>query len=296
MSVVAVISHERKNPSEIHRLHEALAREGIEPIWHAVQRSREAPDRVRDALEAGADLIFARGGDGMVQRCAGALSHTDAALAIVPAGTANLFASSLKIPKNVADAVAIGLHGGRRLFDLGRLNGEHFAVFAGAGFDAWMVGGAPRKLKKRWGRAAYLWSGLKSLGRPPFRAKVRVDGTHWYDGKATCVLLGNVGSLSASIHLFEDAQPDDGLLELGVVTAQGRIEWLRTLARTVLGDAQKSQFVRITRGRSIDVRLNHAVAYELDGGVRKKTRAMQIEIDPAALTVCVPSTVAAVRE
>jgi diacylglycerol kinase (ATP) len=293
MSIVAVISHSRKNASEIHRLHDALSREGIAPIWHDVQRSRDAPDRVRDALEAGADLIFARGGDGMVQRCAGALSHANAALAIVPAGTANLFASSLKIPKNVDDAVAIGLHGRRRLFDLGRLNGEHFAVFAGAGFDAWMVGGARRKLKNRWGRAAYLWSGLKSLGRPPFRASVRVDGTHWYDGKATCVLLGNIGSLSAAIHLFEGARPDDGVLELGVVTAEGRIQWIRTLARTFLGDANRSQFVRMTRGRSIDIRLNHGIAYELDGGVRKKTRAMHVAIEPAALTVCVPRFVGA---
>jgi diacylglycerol kinase family enzyme len=56
-------------------------------------------------------------------------------MAIVPAGTANLLAGNLGIPRDLTEAVRIGVHGARRVLDLGRVNGEHFAVMAGAGFD-----------------------------------------------------------------------------------------------------------------------------------------------------------------
>ena len=50
----------------------------------------------------------------------------------MPAGTANLLASNLGIPKDIEQAVAIGLSGERRQLDVGRLNGERFGVMAGA--------------------------------------------------------------------------------------------------------------------------------------------------------------------
>ena len=62
------------------------------PIWHEVQKSKQAPKRVEKALAAGADLVFAWGGDGTVQRCIDAMAGSDATLAILPAGTANLLA------------------------------------------------------------------------------------------------------------------------------------------------------------------------------------------------------------
>ena len=102
-------------------------------------KSRQAPKQVRSALEQGADLIFVWGGDGMVQRCVDVVAGTDATMAILPAGTANLFASNLGMPKHIDAAVEVGLHGGRRKLDVGAMNGERFAVMAGVGFDARVI-------------------------------------------------------------------------------------------------------------------------------------------------------------
>jgi diacylglycerol kinase family enzyme len=60
-------------------------------------------------------------------------------LAILPAGTANLLAANLHVPADLAGAARVGLHGHRRGLDTGSVNGEHFAVMAGAGFDASMI-------------------------------------------------------------------------------------------------------------------------------------------------------------
>ena len=62
-------------------------------------KSKQAPKQARAALEAGADLVFVWGGDGMVQRCADVLAGTGATMAVVPAGTANLLATNLGDPQ-----------------------------------------------------------------------------------------------------------------------------------------------------------------------------------------------------
>ncbi len=59
-----------------------------------------------------------------------------ATLAILPAGTANLLTTNLGIPKDLEQAVRIGVHGANLRIDVGRINGEHFAVMAGTGLDA----------------------------------------------------------------------------------------------------------------------------------------------------------------
>jgi len=98
--------------TELRRVLEAA---GIsKPLWCEVPKSGGAPAQVRRALEAGAELVFAWGGDGMVQRCVDVLAGSTVSLAIIPAGTANLFATNLGIPKDIEKAVAVGLRGERR--------------------------------------------------------------------------------------------------------------------------------------------------------------------------------------
>jgi diacylglycerol kinase family enzyme len=143
-------------------------------------------------------------------------------------------------------------------------------------------------LKERIGRAAYVWSGSRHLREEAFDAEIRVDGNDWFEGRATCILLGNLGDVFAGVEVFPDARPDDGLLELGVVTAEGLVQWARTLARTAVGDPTRSPFVRSTKARSVKVKLDRKVRYELDGGDRSRVKAFTAEIEPAALTVCVP--------
>ena len=206
-----------------------------------------------------------------------------------PAGTANLFAGNLGIPQDIAQAVAIGLRGERRAVDVGRFNGERFAVMAGAGFDAAMIRDAGQNgLKDRFGRIAYVWTGSQNLRAKPFRAQIKVDGVGWYKGKASCILLGNVGDLFGGVEVFENARPDDGQLELGVVTAEGLLQWGRMLARTAVGTASQSPFAQTTKARSVKVKLNRKVLYELDGGDRTKAKRFTVEVEPRAVTVCVP--------
>ena len=291
MVKVAVVAHTGKTlGGGLPELRRVLEAAGVaDPFWCEVPKSRKAPAQVRRALDEGAELIVAWGGDGMVQRCVDVLAGSEVALAIIPAGTANLFATNLGIPSDIEGAVAVGLHGARRRVDLGRFNGERFAVMAGAGFDAAMIrDAADGSLKERFGRVAYVWTGSENLRSKPFRADIEVDGANWYKGKASCILLGNVGKLVGGVEAFEDARPDDGRLELGIVTAEGFLEWGRMIARAAVGPVDKSPLAQTTKARSVKVKLNRKVLYELDGGDRTKVKAFKVKVEPGAVTVCVP--------
>ncbi|HEV7526386.1 MAG TPA: YegS/Rv2252/BmrU family lipid kinase [Acidimicrobiia bacterium] len=291
MTSVAVIAHSGKSlGGGLPELRSILDMSGVtDPMWFEVPKSKKAPKRVRKALADGADLVFVWGGDGMVQQCIDVLAGSDAILAIIPAGTANLFATNLGIPKDLTAAVELGLHGDRRKFDVGVINGEHFAVMAGAGFDAVMIRDADGEMKDRFGRVAYLWTGAKHLRAKRVGTRVRVDGDTWFDGDTSCVLVGNVGKVMGDIAAFPDAHPDDGVLEVGIVTARGAWQWARTLAHMARGRAKSSPFVRTTRGKAIDVRFSKKVTYELDGGDRKPRARLRIKVKPSAITVCVPA-------
>jgi len=286
---VAVVAHAEKTlDGGLPELRRVLEAAGVEaPLWYEVPKAKAAPEQARRALDEGAELVFAWGGDGTVRRCIDVLAGSPASLAVLPAGTANLFATNLGIPKDIERAVAVGLRGDRRRIDVGRFGNERFAVMAGAGFDAAMIRNAD-DLKERIGRAAYLWSGSRNLRAASFGAAIEVDGTHWYEGRATCVLVGNLGEVFGGVEVFPDARPDDGMLELGVVTAEGLFQWARTLARTAVGNPSRSPFVRTTQAQSVKVRLDRKVRYELDGGDRSKVNSFKVKVEAGALCVCVP--------
>jgi diacylglycerol kinase (ATP) len=285
----AVVAHAGKTVGGgLPELRRTLEEAGVpDPIWTEVPKSKRAPAAVAEALEDGAELLIAWGGDGMVRRCVNALKDSQVPLAIVPAGTSNLFATHLGIERDIGQAVEVALRGDRRQLDVGRFDGERFAVMAGAGFDAAMIK-ASDDLKDRLGRAAYVVGGASKLDAEPFEAKIKIDGTPWYEGPASCILVGNVGELFGGIEVFADARPDDGKLDIGVLTSEGPVQLVRAAARTAVGSAEKSPFVRVTQGRKVRVKLDRKVRYELDGGDRKKVKSFKVDVEADAITVCVP--------
>jgi diacylglycerol kinase (ATP) len=290
VTAVGVIAHSAKQLGDgLGALRSSLAHHGIDdPLWREVPKSKFVPKQVDELRKAGVDLLFVWGGDGTVQRCIDAVGKAPVTLAILPAGTANLFASNLGIPKDLDEAVRIGLNGRRRVLDVGTVNGERFGVMGGTGLDAVMIRDADAGLKDRLGRFAYVVTGTRGVRRDPVRTLVEVDGMPWFKGPASCVLVGNMGDVLGGISAFPDARPDDGRLNVGIVTADGAVEWARTLARTVVGGAASSPFVQTTTATRIDVRLKTASPYELDGGDRPKTARLKFRVKPAAITVCVP--------
>jgi YegS/Rv2252/BmrU family lipid kinase len=291
---VAVVAHQRKVlGGGLDELRRRITDEGVdELLWYEVPKSRKAPKQVRKAIKAGIDLLVVWGGDGIVQRSIDVLARAKGGgkvpVAIIPAGTGNLLASNLGIPHDLEQAVEAAFRGRRRRIDLGRLNGEYFAVMAGVGFDGAMIRDTNRSMKDKLGKLAYVWTGLRHVNGSTPTARVLVDGVPWFDDEASCVLVGNVGTITGGIHAFDDAKLDDGWLDVGVATAQGAMQWARALGTMAVGRSDHSPFVRMTRARRIDVKLGSKLEYELDGGAREPVKRLSVQVAPGAVKICVP--------
>ncbi len=288
---VAVIAHSKKSlGGGLVELREVLARYGVtDPLWFEVPKSKKAPKYVQKAIDAGVDRVFVWGGDGTVQRSLNLLAGTGIAMAVLPAGTGNLFATNLGIPVDLEQAVQIGLAGDVRPIDVGRINGERFGVMAGVGADALMIRDADGGLKDRLGRGAYVLTGVKNVNKALVKARVDVDGKKFYSGRAGCVIVGNVSRVLGGIDAFDDATPHDGKLDVAVITATSPAQWARVLGRAAVGRTARAKYVEMTPGRRIDVRLKSSRLYQVDGGDRTKVQRLKIRVEPDALLVCLPN-------
>src|SRR5688572_25747135 len=124
MPSTAVVAHREKlTKSTAGDLKAALAKAGLgDALWIEVAKGSAAEGAAREALKEGAETIIVCGGDGTVRAAAAAVANTDSALAVVPAGTANLFATGLELPTKPDDIVELIIRGDRRTIDTGVCN------------------------------------------------------------------------------------------------------------------------------------------------------------------------------
>jgi diacylglycerol kinase (ATP) len=248
----------------------------------------------RDAVARGADVILSAGGDGTVMSIAAALSGTGVPLGIVPVGTGNLLARNLGLPLDVGTAIDVALDGDQRTIDLGRCTTDSdgvptvFAVMAGVGFDAAMMGDAPENVKAKGGWAAYVISGAKHLRDRSIAVGLRVDEGPRLTRQVSAVIVGNVGTLQGGLALMPDATPDDGLLDVVVLQPTRPIDWLRVIGRLVARRKKQDGQLERFRGRRIEIRLREPQPSQLDGDPQGDVRSMVLEALPGALVVRVP--------
>ena len=181
MTTVAVVCHAKKSMGGgLDELRSVLAHEGVEPLWFEVPKSRKAPAASKKAVRDGADLVFVWGGDGTVQRCLDAVAD-DAGRRRDPARRHGQPAGHQpRDPHHDRGGRAGRPPRPTPAARPRRINGEHFAVMAGAGLDALMIRDADRGLKDKAGRLAYVWTGVRNV-------KVRLE-------PMTIEVDGNVGS------------------------------------------------------------------------------------------------------
>ena len=255
-----------------------------EPLW--LETTVDDPGAGQAAAAAGAsvDLVIASGGDGTVTACAGALAGSGVPLAVLPTGTGNLLARNLALPLDLDDALVVALTGVNRPVDVGYANGRPFIVMAGLGFDARMLDVTTEPQKKRLGSAAYVLSGLRQLRHRPTRVTLRADSGRPIRRWASAVIIGNVGSLQAGIPLLPDAEPDDGLLDAVVLTAQGWAAWLAVAAHVLLRRRATGRVARLTF-RRLRVNVDRDQLWEVDGEVIGSTRELLINVQAGALLV-----------
>ena len=301
-----------------------------EARWFETAEDDPGGEAAGHALAAGCSLVIAAGGDGTVRAVASRLGMSDAGggdgpraeLGIVPLGTGNLLARNLEIPLgDPRAAFERALTGEGSALDLGVVSLPEsseareigFVVMIGFGVDAQMIEETDDELKAKAGWLAYVESlGRAASGTESVVFSLTVDNEPARDERAHTVLVGNCGSLQGGIPLLPDAEPDDGELDLLVLSADDAASWIDT-ARNVVWDnglkrllpgggtgstddsggsnnagedqAESSDSVSRLRARRISVELAEPRVLEVDGDTVGEVSSFEVRVLPGALRV-----------
>jgi len=143
---------------------------------------RTAGAIARENVNRGADLVLAAGGDGTINETAEGLIGSPAHFGILPAGTANVLATEMKLGSRFVRAAGRLRECTPHRISVGHLscgNGavsRHFLLMAGIGLDAHIVYRVSAPLKAATGKFAYWVAGWTLLGRRLAEFPVRVNG------------------------------------------------------------------------------------------------------------------------
>jgi YegS/Rv2252/BmrU family lipid kinase len=261
----------------------------------------------RQAAAGGAEVVVACGGDGTLNEVLNGLVGSDTALALVPAGTANVWAAEVGIAHDPAGALGL-LDAGRRIrvdtgiVQIGDAAPRRFLLMCSAGVDAGVVREVERHptLKRRIGRAAFALPSLRALlNASPVDATVTVDGV---ERKISLfiVLAGNTRLYGSVTRLADAALIDDGTLDL-VTFEAGPGGWLsqvvhrtRLAVRALRGGLHDAQIdgIEYARFSRAEIRPARSLPVQVDGefvGEAGPDAPLRLSIEPRSLTVVVPA-------
>jgi diacylglycerol kinase family enzyme len=257
------------------------------PRWFETSAEDPGRGQTRTAVDSGAEVVFVCGGDGTVMSAVSALVGTEVSMAVLPAGTGNLLAANLGLSTDLAAGLAIALEGGIRRLDVGTVEGRHFAVMAGMGFDAHMLDATSSTAKAHIGWPAYVLGAMKHLKDRPMRVTIRIDGAAPMRRRARSVLIANVGRLQGGVRLFGEAEPDDGVLDIAILTPNTLRNWA-ALGWGLLRRSRRVPSMDVFRGSHIDVISDRAQPRQLDGDLTEPSDRLVVEVIPQAFWLCVP--------
>jgi YegS/Rv2252/BmrU family lipid kinase len=276
---------------------ETAARNGWQPELMGTEAGESKGELVdhlhRYATAAGDRLVFAIGGDGTVRTCADALAYSGAALAIVPRGTANLFARALGVPGGLDAALRVGFGAEERLVDLAACegpggDGAAFAAMAGIGLDAAVVHSTPRFLKEHLGWVGYAAGALAHLGSRPHEFALSLDGGPPIARRAHSVVVGNVGILPGGFSILPGASVEDGRLDVGILSPQHVLGWAVMASRILAHGHDVDRQFEHHRASTVEVTTGTDLPRELDGDVIAPGRSLSVKVLPKALLVRAP--------
>jgi YegS/Rv2252/BmrU family lipid kinase len=183
--LILVVSPHAGHQEKLARARHAMAVRGLEVVGEiTLDKLHQLPDLLRSSGSP-PPIVVAAGGDGTVGAVANAVIATPAVLGILPLGTSNDFARSIKVPIHVENAVRLLSDGRVSRVDAGKLirDGEpprHFVHAAAAGINVQFARFATRAdLRARFGRLTYAVAmAIAMKERPIFTCEVESqDGT-----------------------------------------------------------------------------------------------------------------------
>ena len=237
------------------------------------------------AAAAAGEIAAAMGGDGLTGAVAGELRDGAGVLAVLPGGRGNDFARKLGIPADPVAACAL-LRNAEKRIDLAAVGDRTYLGILSAGLDS----DANRLANENTlplGTAVYAYAALRALAAwKPARWTVSVDGeTREFDGYT--VAVSNSGVYGSGMYLVPDADLEDGLLDVVIVSDVSKRRWLANLPKVFKGTHLDEPGLELLRGRSVSFQADRPFTAYADGDPIAELPAT-VDVVPGTLRVLAP--------
>lgn len=237
---------------------------------------------LRRAVKEGREKIAIAGGDGTIHTAIQTLAGTETALGIVPQGTINNFATSLRLPLDLPSALRT-LHDGEvKAVDLGYACNMYFAESAGVGIfaNALSVYGADANKNLLRGLMAFM---KIMMNLKPSRVMLTVDGERHEEPAIFCAAM-NTFRIAQGFAIAPGARLTDGKLDvviLGNLSRRELVTYYRAIRQQTHPTLPKT---KITQASHIKIEARRKLPVHVDDKVRGST-PVEIEARPGALKV-----------
>jgi diacylglycerol kinase (ATP) len=261
----------------------------LEPAALRVTRRRgDAEKFAREAAREKCGCVVAAGGDGTLNEVInGIATHArEVCLGLVPLGTGNDFARSLKLPLNVEENIDILRSQKSTPIDLVRIRSDHTRYFvnvSAGGFSCHVAERLTAKVKRAWGPLAYLRSAAAALPQlHAYETVVVFDDEERLTVDLYNVVIGNGRFVAGGLPIAPKADPADGLLDVILIPKRPGPEMALLAAEIVLGKHASNSAVIFRHAKKIAVRSQPGMWFNVDGESVGKAPAV-FQIIPGAL-------------
>jgi len=296
-----VVNPSARRLPPLQRIQEAadwLRTRGWDVALETTSAPGEATHLARRAASRGHSVVVACGGDGTIHEVVNGLAGSEAVLAVIPGGTANVWAKDARLPRAPLEAARI-INGGRcRRIDLGLIEWEgrsgrkaesrYFLLMVGVGLDAHVVARVSQGWKRRLGAAAYVLTGAReALFYRSQPVELELDGRERLSLRLGWMLAGNTRCYGGVKRIASRALADDGLLELLIFPGYNLLRATGYGLAMLTGRHHGAPGVIYRQAAEIEVAGPSSLPVQADGEFVGYT-PLRLRVVPGALQVLMP--------
>ena len=232
------------------------------------------------------DTIMVVGGDGTLNTVLPyAMGRT---IALIPSGTANLFASKLGISENLNNALMNLQAGNIKEFDLIEVNGQPCVLRCGFGYDANIICHTPQSIKNKFGYFAYFVAGILYGFRLKKRAyTLTLNGETGQVG-ASCIIVANSANMFKNLVNVGNSDLSDGMFEVFILKVQKPILFFIEFLKIIFGIKMNTAYANFFQTNRLEIKSSY-LNYHVDGEGRKSSESLVVTISPQKIKIYVPN-------
>ena len=263
-----------------------LEQAGATTHLHLLQE--DARDSGRPVSLDAYDALVASGGDGTARSIVSLLSGSSLPFGLIPAGTGNVLAEELQLPRTAGAIAEMLLHGPVIDLSTASVNGAPCLLMLGAGFDGEIIARLPIELKRRIGKSAFGWPILRALARKPRSFDVTIDGK---ERAASWLVVANAARYGGRFLLSPRTTVLSPGFNVVISRATNRRERLLEVVRLVTGRLEGASTIEMMPAHTIHIANAENLAVQVDGE-RVAAPLFNAVADVARTPMIVPANVA----